>query len=214
MLSSSRLSVFSPATAVLAAVLGLAAAPASRAQQLQGGVRAGGNISSGVGADARNSSLLLGYHGGLTGRLAFTQRWSVHPEALYTLKGDRTLAYGPSVQARLGYLEMLLLPRFTLDEAFVEAGPYAAVLLHHHYHDAALQLPGITPFRRVDYGLALGIGYQDPGGLSLSWRYVAGVNNLYRPVDFSGVIEQVRMRNGTLQFTFGYLLPWTLGSVK
>lgn len=186
----------------------------ARAQQLQGGLRAGGHVGRGFGADANGGGFRLGYHAGLSGRAAFSSRWSLHPEALYTVKGDASPAYGPSIQARLSYLEVPVLARFTLDDAFVEAGPYAALLLRHRLNDQRLQVAGVNPYRGLDYGLLLGFGYQDPDGLSLSWRYAAGLANVYRPVDFSGAVEQVGLRHGVLQFTFGYLLPWTWGRVR
>ncbi|OON70529.1 porin family protein [Hymenobacter sp. CRA2] len=202
-----------PAAGIPLAVL-LFCAFAACAQQLRVGVRGGGSLTNGIGADANGSSFRFGYHGGAVVQLRATERWSLQPEVLYTLKGDAAEAYGPAINAGLTYLEAPVLLRYLRDDAFIEAGPYAAYRLRTSYNDNDVQLSGISPYQQADYGLVFGFGYQDPQGLSVGWRYVTGLRNIYRPVAFADALEHVRLRNSSIQLSFAYLLPWAWGKPR
>ncbi|UYZ58795.1 porin family protein [Hymenobacter latericus] len=194
-------------TSVAALLLILAIEPGTGWAQVsfKAGLRGGANFANAAGPDAARRKVCLAYHGGLVTQLQLGRYWSVGPEVLYSAKGDNTLQYGPSIGAKLDYLEVPLLARYTRDDAFVELGPYAARLLRTRYHDAALRPFALDTYRPLDYGLAVGLGYQDPNGLSLSWRYSAGLPNVYRPVRYdAATTTQVRLRHSVVQFSLGY----------
>lgn len=180
-------------------------APAQAQLNFKVGLRGGGSFANAAGPDAAKRKVRLAYHGGITTQLLLGKYWSVGPEVLYSVKGDNTLQYGPSIGAELSYLEAPLLVRYTRDDAFIEVGPYAAYLLRTRQNDTLMTVAlGTAPtYEKLDYGAVLGIGYQDPGGFSLSWRYVAGLADVY-PKGFVNPGERVRLRNSVVQFTLGY----------
>jgi hypothetical protein len=167
----------------------------------------GGNLSSGVGRDVEDSKFRVGYHGGATLNLSVGDRFSLQSEGLYTIKGDKSLAYGPSILSELRYLDGLVLLRYTTTDVFFEAGPQMGRLLSVKNNLENVEALSVEegPFRLIEYGYAFGFGYQDPGGLSAGWRYLGGLSNIFKAVQFSeDETQQVQARNGALQFYVAY----------
>lgn len=181
---------------------------ASYAQvQLRPGLKLGGNLSSGVGKDMIGSKLRVGYHGGATLNLGVGDRFSLQTEALYVVKGDQSLTYGPSILSQLSYLDGLALLRYTVTDIFFELGPQVGRLLAVRSNLETVDALPVAdgPFRQLEYGYAFGFGYQDPGGVSAGWRYNGGLSNIFKRVGFSpDASEQLQARNGALQFYVAY----------
>ncbi|WP_165963663.1 outer membrane beta-barrel protein [Hymenobacter radiodurans] len=195
--------------ALLGFLLLLITSTASYAQlvRLRPGIKVGGNLSSGVGRDVENSKFRVGYHGGATLNLSVGERFSLQTEGLYTIKGDKSLAYGPNILAELRYLDGLALLRYTVTDIFFEAGPQVGRLLSVNSNLASVAEFSVEegPFRQLEYGYAVGFGYQDPGGLSAGWRYLGGLSNIFKAVQFSETeTQQLQARNGALQFYVAY----------
>ncbi|MCB2378901.1 PorT family protein [Hymenobacter sp. BT635] len=193
-------------TIMLLAAL-LLAGGSSHAQLLRLGLKAGGNVSNVVGYDAENSGWLIGAHGGVLAQLrpAGLPQWGLQAEALYTMKGDNSATYGPSVMARLDYLDFPVLLQYHWDNIFFEAGPQASYLLSVASVNPLVVLPGTVTFRRWAYGFAAGLGYQDPSGVQIGWRYNADLTNIRKAIQYADDnVQQVRLRNSVMEFYLGY----------
>lgn len=166
----------------------------------------GGNVSNGVGADVNDSAIRLGGHAGGMVQVEFTKHVGVQAEAQYSLKGDNSLIYGPSIMHHLAYLDIPVVAQYTLDDLFVEVGPRYSWLLSAKSNVEGLDNVGKQPFKSQLYGFALGFGYQDETGIQVGWRYNADLIYLYRDINFSGDIVQTRIRNSTMQFYLGALI--------
>ncbi|MBC6697151.1 outer membrane beta-barrel protein [Hymenobacter puniceus] len=175
------------------------------AQTVKVGIKAGASLSNGVGADVSQSRLRLGWHAGSMAQIKFSENIGIQAEAHYSLKGDKSEKYAPSISHRLAYLDVPVLLQYTLDDIFLEAGPTISHLLAVKPNDPTLYRVGKLPFITYTYGFAVGFGYQDPSGLQMGWRYTADLTPLYRDVDFSGDVIRTRIRNSTLQFYMGAL---------
>lgn len=178
----------------------------SQAQQFQAGVKAGGTLSFAAGYDAENSSFRGGAHGGLVARMGLGKRLKLQAEGLYSQRGDLSNQYGPSIGYRLEYIQVPMLAHYYWDDVFLEAGPYWSKLLRVKRNLDEGFDPGKQVFRPIDYGYAVGFGYQDPTGLAIGWRYTASITNLYRGIDFSGDNQQVRLRNNAVELYLAFLV--------
>lgn len=205
-LASAYLKDFMKKTTMLLAAL-LLAATTSHAQLLRLGLKTGGNVSNVVGYDAENSNWLVGGHGGVLVQLrpAALPKWGLQTEALYTMKGDNSLQYGPSVMARLAYLDIPVLLQYHWDAIFFEAGPQASYLLSATPVSPLTVRPRKSIFRQWAYGFAAGFGYQDASGILIGWRYNADLTNIHKPIQFAvDDLLQVRLRNSVMELYLGY----------
>lgn len=162
-------------------------------QRVLVGLKGGGNLSSAVGADAVNSRLRLGGHAGLLTRfqlpaLGPVRGLALQAEALYALRGDRGTDYGFTLGHRLDYLDVPALLQYQgRDGLFIETGAQYSLLLR-----ATPNLPpppgrlGELTLRKRELSLVVGLGYQDSTGMSVGWRYVAGLDNVFYPGEISG----------------------------
>lgn len=183
----------------------LLAGSTSQAQMLRVGLKFGGNVSSAAGYDAGESSWRVGGHGGLMAQLrpSFLPRWALQTEALYTVKGDNSLVDGPSLMARMDYLDVPVLLQYHWDNLFFEAGPQFSKLLSSTPNPTVATLPS---FNSMSYGFAVGFGYQDESGIQTGWRYNADLTNVRETATVAGQPDpvQVRMRNSVMELYLGY----------
>lgn len=186
-------------------VVACAVSSVVNAQRIKVGLKTGTNVSNGVGADAGKSNIRLSWHAGAIVKLNFTEHLSLQSEAQYSLKGDNSIVYGPSIMHHLAYLDVPVLAQYTLDDIFLEAGPRFSRLLSANPNKSGQTSIGKKAFNDQPYGVALGFGYQDESGLQVGWRYNADLSRLYRDIDFSGSIVQTHIRNSTMQFYLGAL---------
>ncbi|UOQ75815.1 PorT family protein [Hymenobacter sp. 5516J-16] len=174
------------------------------AQRIQLGLRGGGVITHGIGANATNSSPRFGGEGGALIRIKITQQLALQAEGLYAQRGDKSTSYGPSIMHRLNYLSLPVLAQYHYGDVFFEAGPSFSQLYAATPTIAQSTNSSGTVFRSRELGFIVGIGYQDSTGLMLGWRYNGGLNNVYRRVDLAGS-SQVQLRNSAIEFYLGYL---------
>ncbi|PJJ48802.1 porin family protein [Hymenobacter chitinivorans] len=178
-------------------------ASTSQAQLLRVGLKFGGNVSNAVGYDARKSNWRAGGHGGVMVQLrpTFLPKWSVQTEALYTMKGDNSVTYGPSLMARLDYLDVPVLLQYHWDDIFFEAGPQFSKLLSSTANPSVVTPPDFNP---MSYGFAVGFGFQDKSGVQIGWRYNADLTNVTQSTEVAGEPVQTRLRNSVMELYLGY----------
>ena len=173
-------------------------------QRLLLGLKGGATFSSGIGADARGSALRLGGHGGVLTRVSLPSGFALQTEVLYCQRGDNATEYGFTIGRRLTYLDVPLLIQYHQEELFVEAGAQYSWLLAQSVNPPVVVRPYGLTMQPREVSFVVGFGYQDPAGLSVGWRYVGGLNNVFRPGEISGS-GQRQIRNGSLQFYLNYL---------
>ncbi|MFD2783877.1 outer membrane beta-barrel protein [Hymenobacter rubripertinctus] len=173
-------------------------------QRLLLGVKGGATLSNGIGADAQGSTLRLGGHGGLLTRLRLPAGFALQTEALYSQRGDNATAYGSTIGQRLTYLDVPLLAQYHQQDLFVEAGGQYSWLLAQSANEPPVFRLNALAVRPREVSFVVGFGYQDTVGLSVGWRYVGGLHNVFRPGELSGS-GQRQIRNGSLQFYLNYL---------
>ncbi|NML65151.1 PorT family protein [Hymenobacter sp. RP-2-7] len=196
----------------------LAAAPlAAQAQQatpsLAVGLKGGASLTSLTNRSLASNRDLCGFHAGVTATRTFTRTFALQAELLYSQKGTRDEVVVGSThydnRQRLHYLDLPVVARLHVGNAYLEAGPQLGLLLlaRGHYEGPG---PGAGAgdqtvsdyFHRVDLGYVAGIGYQVPGGPGLGLRYNGGLLNAVNN-NFSGSA----VRNRALQLYVSYQFP-------
>lgn len=177
----------------------------AQAQRILLGLKGGAAIANGIGSDALRSSLRFGAHGGGLVRIKLTKHLALQGEGLYTQRGDNSTAYGRTINHRLDYVDVPLLLQYHQQDLFVEAGAQLSWL---QKATPTSQNPAVTlnqlTFQEQEKSFVVGFGYQDSSGVTVGWRYIGGLSNVYRPSQISGS-RQIQLRNSTAEFYLGYL---------
>lgn len=195
----------------LSAVIGLLTTMATHAQVLYGvqGSFQSSNVALGSSAGALGGLGLdlgsmfkarLGFRAGVMADIPVTDRLSVRPQLLYSVKGYKvdprplitsllggfggglTDALPDSLVQTMGvsYLEVPVQVMYGLDagpgRVVIGAGPYVAYALSGSLNGKAEAFSNDA--KRLDYGANLSLGYELPMGLTLSAYYSLGFANL------------------------------------
>ena len=198
---------------VLALLAGSASAVQAQTSHL--GIKAGGSLTSFVGKDvSSSSSAKLGVHGGLIANLDLSGRFSIQPELLYSMKGTKDQRNSGSNTLNgyqtLHYVDVPILLKVKADQLFFEAGPQLGVLVGAtqtiESGTASNSISDKDNFNDLDFGYALGLGFQAPTGFLLGLRYNGGLKNIVKPVQgFGGNTIQPEARNSAFQLYVGYM---------
>jgi hypothetical protein len=184
-------------------------------QQIRYGLKAGVSLArfttSYNASGARN---LVGAAAGVITDAALSEKLSLHPELLYSQKGQRFEGRGPggfrsSDKFRFHYLDLPVLLRLKFSGFFAEAGPQAGYLLsaRNTHTQSDNTMPPLTyssnttsSTRRFDVGYVVGVGYQLRERWELGARYNGGILGI-NPGSSGGN----QPRNSVFQFQAGYL---------
>lgn len=169
---------------LLAAAL-LVAAPAVSAQTALG-ARAGLNVSTFTGDDARGLEPKLGVNAGVFAHVPIgTSGLFVQPELSYAQKGARFVAGGATLTSSVDYIEPAFLIGFAVPvtETGLTIGAYAGTALAvKAREDVEAAFPGIiiTPdtdaFKTTDFGTLVGATV-GAGPFAVDARYALGLQN-------------------------------------
>nr|WP_068890882.1 porin family protein [Pedobacter panaciterrae] len=144
-------------------------------KKLEFGVTAGGNYSNFSGANFATDAL-PGFHAGLTVSYKITDNFLISEEFLYSLQGAKAKA-GPfsGQDIKLSYASVPILFKYRTNSGFyIEAGPQASFKVKE-------DIGGVTDAKfakKIDFGMAGGLGFQSKMGLGIGARYVYGMQKL------------------------------------
>ncbi|SFQ41545.1 porin family protein [Hymenobacter arizonensis] len=184
------------------------------AQGSRFGIKAGGSYTTFVGKDVDSDiNNRLGYHGGLIAELSVTDRFSIQPELLYSMKGAQTKYSfnGSTVTGTqtMHYVDVPVLAKAKLGQLFLEAGPQVGVLMSakasYESNKMSFNVSNKSSFNDVDFGYALGLGSETSSGLLLGLRYNGGFRDVTKAESFGALTIQPRARNSAFQVYVGYM---------
>jgi hypothetical protein len=184
------------------------------AQGSRFGIKAGGSYTTFVGKDVdSDTDSKLGWHGGLVAGLGITDKFSIQPEVLYSMKGIQSQASfnGTTVTGTqtMHYVDVPVLAKVQLGQLFLEAGPQAGVLVSakaaYESNQMSFNASNKSSFKDFDLGYALGLGAETASGLMLGLRYNGGFSDIAKSQSFGSVTLQPRARNSALQLYVGYM---------
>ena len=193
---------------LLGALAGLAGS--AQGQTIRYGLKAGVSLAQLTSFNSEVSQSRVGVTAGLMADAALGERLALHPELLFSQKGQRFEGSGPggftsTDLLRLNYLDLPILLRLKFGNFFAEAGPQAGYLLSANSSHTQSPTPYSTSsnttegLRRLDAGYVVGMGYQLLGRWEVNARYNGGLLSV-----FSG--GNGTAANSVFQFQAGYLL--------
>lgn len=143
--------------------------------KLEFGITAGGNYSNFTGANFSTDGL-PGFHAGLTVAYKFSDHFLVQEEFLYSVQGAKVKGGTLGTQdIKLSYAAVPILFKYRTNSGFyVEAGPQASFKIKE-------DLGGVTDAKfakKIDFGMAGGLGYQSKMGLGIGARYIYGLQKV------------------------------------
>lgn len=171
---------------------------AANAQNTQIGVKGGVNLSNFYVDEVQDNNMKVGLNLGLFAKLPVTSGFAIQPELLYSSKGSK-IAYNNifgdgEYRFNFNYIEMPVLAVINLTENFnIHAGPYAGYLastnIKHLSNGEIDDVADLEPenFKRIDFGLAGGIGVE-LNGFHFGARYTHGLSNVGKDDNISGQV--------------------------
>lgn len=190
--------------AMVAGVAGLA-----QAQSVRVGIKAGATLAKITGddvvADYKNK---IGLNAGVMMQFGLAPKnlIALQPEILYSQKGARTENGAVESKLTLHYLDVPVLLRINADGPFFELGPQVGFLIaaNNELKDGSGAIVGNdkSPYKTVDFGGVVGVGYQLRGGASIGVRYNMGLTPVYK--DVAG--NKIKQYNSAFQFQLGYMI--------
>ena len=145
-------------------------------QKVHFGLKAGANYSDFNNANF-NTQGLYGFHAGMMIEYRFNDHFSIHEDILFSTQGARLRdqsTFGQD-QIKLSYVSLPILFKYTTNVGlYFEAGPQVNTNVGNNFQDPALK----NYARRLDAGVAGGLGYQTAMGLGIGLRYFAGLTQV------------------------------------
>lgn len=174
------------------------------AQGIGVGIKAGANFANQSITDISTDSK-TGFHGGAYVVLAFSEKWAIQPELLYSSQGsewpDLTTT---TITSEFNYMSIPILLRWKpISLLSIEAGPQFSVLLDANVDGTDIK----EDIKNSDFGLAVGATVHLPLGFNGGVRYVWGFTNVS---DLQDDIDDIEVKNSVVQVYVG----WTIFGTK
>ncbi|WP_295939228.1 porin family protein [uncultured Alistipes sp.] len=168
---------------VLASLLFVAAK--SNAQGFHIIPKVGLNLSSLSNIDG---STIAGLNAGVSAEILFSERFGIEPGILFSMQGTKV----DVTNIHLSYINIPIYAKYYLIKGFnVFAGPQVGLNVHAKQGGENVK----DRFKKADFGLGFGVGYQFKWGLMLSANYNFG---------FVNVSKDTSTKNGVFQLNAGW----------
>jgi hypothetical protein len=168
------------------------------------------------GADVSATHVKPGFDGGIFVKVPVTKGFSIQPELLYSLQGNKNtyndFINGGSGEYRfnLGYLKLPLLAVVNLAPNFnIHVGGYAAYLINASVKNVNGNgtIVGTTDistgdFNRWDFGLVGGAAF-DIGNVTIGARYYYGLSDIGKSGNLAGDLTR-NQKNAVASFYIGF----------
>lgn len=213
---------------ILAVLISFSAVATTVAQEMHWGVKAGYNLSSLSGApESVDVSYRSGFHLGALAEFELSEKFSLHPELLYSMEGGNSsfgfqregFALSGNEKAKLGYLNLPVMAKYFVTNGLsLEAGPqlgyllsaevdfeYTSTIMGEVFTDSGTQ-DLIDEADRFALGLNFGLGYKLNNNLFVQARYHLGLTSIMEddPSEDEPVVNLNEIKNKGFQFSLGY----------
>ena len=147
-----------------------------QAQKVTPGIKGGLNIAdvSGINGDNRLSG-----HVGLFINSKLNRNWSVQPEILYSGQGQQFMVVNKEYTLALSYIQVpIMFQYYPVKQFYVEFGPQIGFLLSANVKDDNDKIEVDDNYKKVDFALCFGAGFQVTSMLGFYARYNAGLSDI------------------------------------
>lgn len=187
------------------------------AQEVSYGLKAGINLANfrtSISEFDELSSSRTAFHVGGVVEIAFSDKFSVQPEILYSSVGTKmTFNQMASSEVRVesttqelfyvvDYLSIPVMAKYYVVEGLsLEAGPQVGFLLAAKAKNGNDSEDMKDEFESVDFGLGIGASYKMENGLFFNARYVLGLTDIVKEINGNDYVK-----NDVFQISLGYLI--------
>ncbi|HEX8350685.1 MAG TPA: porin family protein [Hymenobacter sp.] len=171
---------------------------AASAQEVRFGLKAGVNYSTFTGDDDENLESKIGLQAGLLANFGLSDMISIQPEVLYSQKGTQNKDNSDD-KFKFNYIDVPVLVKVNAGGLFFEGGPQVGFLASAKLTDGTTDVDVKEGFNTVDFGYAVGLGYQVDSGPMIGLRYNGGITNIVKDGD-----DDSKVRNSAFQLYVGY----------
>jgi len=203
---------FTIAITALAALVAFSSPLFAEDGKMMFGVKGGLNLANVIGDDAENTSMKIGFVGGVFMCYNITEIFAIQPELLFSMKGAKFEEGDLEANLKLNYFEIPLLLKVNLPtegkmKPSLYAGPALGILMSAKYEDEDVK----ETAKSMDIGIiaGVGVGYQmEKGMLFAEFRYEVGMTGLsdYNDAELEdmGLTEQPDTKNSVMSIMVGY----------
>ncbi|WP_426058862.1 porin family protein [Hymenobacter sp. B1770] len=181
--------------------LGLLAgvATAANAQEVRFGLKGGVNYST-ITTDDNDEDIesKIGLLGGAFANFGLSDLISIQPEVLYSQKGAQSESMNDA-KFKLNYIDVPVLVKVNAGGLFFEGGPQVGFLAGAKITDGTTSVDVKDNFKSVDFGYAVGLGYQAESGPMIGLRYNGGITNISKETS-----DNDKTRNSAFQLYVGF----------
>jgi len=168
-------------------------------KRLNFGVKAGANYSNFTNANFETDGL-VGFHAGGLVNFKLNEHLSIEEEFLFSLQGAKLKGVNDNESIKLYYMTVPILLKYRTNSGiYFEAGPQVGALIK---EDLDKTLVDGQYAKKLDFGVAAGLGFQAKNGLGIGARYVAGLSGVG---DFQSTVVKTDFKNSTVQASVFYV---------
>lgn len=151
--------------------------------QIKVGIKAGANLSSFLGSDAKFDGISPKYKAGFAGgglvNLKLGEQFSLQPEVLFSMDGAKYSDDGESMNYNVNYINIPVLAQYNHSSGFyAETGPQLGLLASAKMAYDGNSVSVKDSFKKINFSWGLGAGYQLSNGLGIGARYNLGLSNI------------------------------------
>jgi hypothetical protein len=172
---------------------------AASAQDIRFGVKAGVNYSTITADNTDGIQSKIGLQAGGLVNFGLSDLISIQPEVLYSQKGYQS-EEDSDVKVKMNYIDIPVMVKVNAGGLFFEAGPQLGILAGAKLTDGSTDVDIKEGLNTVDFGYAVGLGYQLESGPMLGLRYNGGISNISKNGS-----DDDKARNSAFQLYVGYV---------
>jgi hypothetical protein len=154
--------------------------------QIKYGLKAGANFYQIGGSDAEefeeSRKMKIGLAGGAFVNIPINETFSVQPELLYSMEGNKQKEGDLSATVNLGYVNIPIMLQYNASGFYAELGPQVGFLTTAKYKlDDGTDEEEIDvkdSFKGINFSAAIGLGYKLESGLGFGARYSLGLSSI------------------------------------
>jgi hypothetical protein len=153
--------------------------------QIKYGLKAGANFYQLSGKDVEDAGfdegrkMKIGIAGGAFVNIPINETFSVQPELLYSMEGNKQEIDDATGELKLNYVNIPIMLQYNASGFYAELGPQVGFLTSAKYKVTGLGEEDYKDFfKGVNFSAAIGLGYKMASGFGFGARYNLGLASI------------------------------------
>lgn len=143
------------------------------------GLKGGMNVSSLTG-DVINPKAKVGMHFGALVQVSLSEYFSIQPEVVYSLEGNKSSGGNQNINTNLNMLNIPVMLQYEIVDGFLlEAGPQIGFFLSAKQKAGNQSVDIKNVVKGTNFGMGVGAGWRHDSGFGVGARYNFGLSNIY-----------------------------------